>query len=109
MTQPYGRLDPLYDAVRARAPKVDAACVHPTPQTQPEMKGEPEDAVPTPYMRVGFGPIAPRRVIWDDDLGAYLWATGPDAGARLGSDPEQAADRIARTLGAPVDPAPAAE
>ncbi|TYB42842.1 hypothetical protein [Actinomadura chibensis] len=103
MPQSYGRLDPLYDAVRARAPQVDAACVHTTPETQPE------GATPTTFMRVGYGHIAPRRVVWDDDLAEYLWATGPDTGARLGSDPEQAADRIAQALGAPLATAPAAE
>ncbi|TYK49520.1 hypothetical protein FXF68_17410 [Actinomadura decatromicini] len=91
MTQLYGRLDPLYEAVRGRAPKVDAACVHHTP----EMEGGVGSVVPTQYMRVHYRVNGPRRVMWDDVLGVYRWGSGPDAGLRLGCDADEAAERLA--------------
>ncbi|TYK52606.1 hypothetical protein [Actinomadura decatromicini] len=103
MTQPYGRLDPLYEAVRVRAPQVEAARVHRGITTQAQ-GGEP-----LLFIRVSYRTNGPRRVVWDDGLGVYRWDSGPNAGVQLGRDPEQAADRIAQALGAPFDPAPATE
>lgn len=88
MNQIYGRLDPLYDAIRERAPQVDAARVY-----RP-------DGSPSLFLRVRYRQNKPRRIVWDDALGAYRWDDGPDDGAQLGRDVDQAADRIAWALGA---------
>ncbi|TYK46846.1 hypothetical protein [Actinomadura decatromicini] len=107
--QLYGQVDSLYEAVRARAPQVEAARVHPGPLSAAKGQGGVESAEPTRYMRVSYGSSGPRRIIWDASLETYRWDSGPGIGARLGSDPSEAAARIARTLGAPLDPAPTAE
>ncbi|MFC4053101.1 hypothetical protein ACFOY4_25740 [Actinomadura syzygii] len=107
--QLYGQVDSLYDAVRARAPEVQAACVNPGHLSTAKGEGGTDSAEPTRYLRVSYGSSGPRRIVWDANLETYRWDSGPDIGAQLGSDPGEAAARIARTLGAPLDPAPAAE
>ena len=37
-------------------------------------------------------------VAWDRHEAAYTWVDGPDAGARVGADAEQAAEQIGRLL-----------
>ncbi|TYB46222.1 hypothetical protein [Actinomadura chibensis] len=103
MTQDYGPLDPLYEAVRARAPQVEAARVHCGLTTEAE-RNEPMQ-----YVRVSYRTNGPRRVVWDTSLGAYRWDSGPHSGVQLGPDADVAAVRIAHALGASFAPAPAAE
>ena len=102
MTLIYGQLDPLYDAVRARAPMVDAARCY---------RSTEESGTPVLFLRVGCGANGPWRVVWDDQPGAYRWDSGPDAGAQLGRDVDQVAEAIAWALGAPtnIDPPGARE
>lgn len=105
MTQLFGQLNPLYDAVRVRAPEVEAACVHRNDAAWADAEGGAEGGEPSLYMRVSYGPKGPFRVLWDNDLREYLWGNGPDVGVRLGGDADLAADRIAQALGAPSGPA----
>ncbi|WP_433138725.1 hypothetical protein ACQPZ8_37475 [Actinomadura nitritigenes] len=86
----YGRLDPVFDALRACAPEVTSACCSPGADG-----GDP-------YLRVSYRNGDPRRVVWDDDLVTYRWDSGPDAPQPLSDDPLQAAETIVRSLGAPM-------
>ncbi|TDC86829.1 hypothetical protein [Actinomadura sp. 7K507] len=80
-----GPLDSLYAALRRRAPQIAA--------TRPDR----EDA----GLRVGYrGQTA--TVIWDGELGSFAWES--EAGGQIGSDAEKAAEVIAWTMGAPVNP-----
>ncbi|WUI02123.1 hypothetical protein OHR68_10035 [Spirillospora sp. NBC_00431] len=90
MTQFYGQLDPLYEAVQLHFPQVDAARVH----------LQDRDGLPPWFMRVSYRSDIPRRIVWDDGLGTYRWDSGPDAGAQLARDANRAAEQIAWALGA---------
>jgi hypothetical protein len=80
-----GPLHSLYAALRRRAPQVSA---------------ERPDGDAT-VLRVAYrGQEA--AVTWDGDLRLYAWASEP--GGQIGPDAEKAAELVAWTLGASVNP-----
>ncbi|MEO3823024.1 hypothetical protein [Actinomadura sp. B10D3] len=80
-----GPLHSLYAALRRRAPQVSA--------TRPDEDGA--------VLQVAYrGQDA--AVAWDGDLRLYAWASEP--GGEIGPDAEKAAELIAWTLGASVNP-----
>lgn len=86
----FGRVAPVLDVLRARAPEVESVGV------DPGADGE------GPFLRVRYRGGAPRRIVWDKDLDTYRWDSGPDAPQPLSADPLQAAETIVRSLGAPM-------
>ncbi|QXJ20710.1 hypothetical protein AGRA3207_001473 [Actinomadura graeca] len=102
--EPFGPLDALYAAVRRRAPQVSAICARPTGtfyRSTPERRAVTEDAL---RLRVSYREETERMITWDEHGGVYRWTTGPDSGAAIPADTEQAAARIAEALGASADP-----
>ncbi|WP_067459294.1 hypothetical protein [Actinomadura macra] len=99
---PFGPLDALYAAVRRCAPQVAVTRARVPEQYSVPMLG----MVGALGMRlhVSYEGRPARRIHWDGD--AYVWVSGPDYGVQLPADPEQAAMRVGRALGAPVSPAP---
>ncbi|TDD88344.1 hypothetical protein [Actinomadura rubrisoli] len=100
---PYGPMDALYAAVRRRIPQINARCES-VPQTS-WLEGAKATGN---HLHVSYQGEK-RRISWDDDAESYVWSTGPDTGGRLSVDVEQAAERIAWALGAPISADPTAE
>lgn len=90
MREIYGELDPLFDVLRTRAPRVESACCQ---------RGDGGGL----FLRVRYRGNGPRQVLWDLDLGTYRWGTGPDAPQPIGKDPERAAEAIVWALGTSLD------
>ncbi len=102
--EPFGPLDALYAAVRRCAPQVAV-----TRARVPEQYSIPKlGTVGALGMRlhVSYRDRPARRIRWDEGAETYVWASGPDYQVQLPADPEQAALRVGRALGAPVSPAP---
>ncbi len=102
--EPFGPLDELYAAVRRCAPQVAM-----TRARVSEEYGIPKlgtVGVLELRLHVSYRGRQARRIRWDGEADAYVWASGPDYGRQLPADPEQAALRVGRALGAPVSPAP---
>ena len=98
---PYGPLDALYAALRRRAPQIAAACAQPPGRCDLGAFGL------RLYVSYRYQPT--RQISWDGDAETYVWSAGPDAGAKLAADVEQATTRIAWALGAPVSPDPSSD
>ncbi|QXJ24255.1 hypothetical protein AGRA3207_005539 [Actinomadura graeca] len=105
--EPFGPLDALYAAVRRRAPQIAATCAE-TPVETPETLDLRELGKLGLRLCVSYRDRPARRIAWDSVSETYVWSSGPDAGARLAADVEQAATRIAWALGAPISPEPPA-
>ncbi|WP_157430700.1 hypothetical protein [Actinomadura macra] len=102
--EPFGPIDALHAAVRRRAPQVAV-----TRARVPEEYSVPKFGtfgVLGLRLHVSYRTRLARRIRWDGDAAIYVWASGPDDGVQLSTDPEVAATRIARAIGAPVSPAP---
>ncbi|TDD65107.1 hypothetical protein [Actinomadura rubrisoli] len=96
VVEPFGPLDALHAAIRRRAPQIAATCARTS-----DVSGEFGLR-----LHVSYRDRPARRIRWDDDTETYVWTSGPDDGARLAADVEQAAERIAWALGAPISPNP---
>ncbi|MUN42581.1 hypothetical protein [Actinomadura litoris] len=96
LTAPYGPLDALRDILRLRAPHIAVTCAR-----TPEVPGKLGLRLHVSYLD-----RPARRIAWDGDSETYVWADGPDSGAKLARDTEQAAERIAWALGAPYSTYP---
>jgi len=96
--EPFGPLDALHAAVRRQAPQVAAALAQ-TP-------GLCDLGALGIRLYVSYRHQPARWISWDGDAETYVWSAGPDAGAKLAADVEQAATRIAWALGAPASPEP---
>ncbi len=102
--EPFGPLDALYAAVRRCAPQVAV-----TRARVSEEYGIPKlgtVGVLELRLHVSYRGRQARRIRWDGEADAYVWASGPDYRVQLPADPEQAAMWVGRALGAPVAPAP---
>ena len=103
--EPFGPLDALYAAVRRRAPQVAATRARVLEgYTVPKVG---TFGVLSLRLHVSYRERPARRIRWDGDANAYVWASGPDYGVEMPPDPEVAAIRVARAIGAPVFPEPA--
>ncbi|TDD83941.1 hypothetical protein [Actinomadura rubrisoli] len=99
---PYGPMDALYAAVRRRIPQVNARC-----ESVPQTSWLEGAKAAGNHLHVSYQGEK-RRISWDESAESYVWSTGPDTGGRLSVDVEQAAERIAWALGAPVSADPTA-
>ena len=98
LVEPHGPLDALYAAVRRRAPQIAVA--------HAQAPGVCDLGRLGLRLYVSYRDQPTWQISWDGDTEAYVWSSGPDAGAKLAADVEQAATRIAWTLGAPISPEP---
>ena len=94
----FGPLDALHAAVRRRAPQVAAALAQAPRVCDLGALGI--------RLYVSYRHQPARWIAWDGDAETYVWSAGPDAGAKLAADVEQAATRIAWALGVPVNADP---
>ncbi|MFP3967488.1 hypothetical protein SMC26_34680, partial [Actinomadura fulvescens] len=87
----YGPLDALWAAIRRRVPHIAGECVD---------NGIPNlhmPGVPRLFMRVSYNGGEPRRVVWEEQIAAFAWNSGPDAGVEIG--PLDDVDRVAEAIG----------
>ncbi len=98
--EPFGPLDALYAAVRRCAPQVAVTRARVPEQYTIPILGTV--GVLALRLHVSYRDRPARRIRWDEGAETYVWASGPDCRVQLPADPEQAAMRVDRALGAGV-------